>query len=377
MAAISTLARLLAGLCIIGTLLPLLRARPWWVRIWDFPRQQLALLGLAAGLALVAAGGLWRPADQVLLALLAAAIVWQLGHVLPYTPLWPAQGRRTHSAPARRLGLLVVNVLMDNRRSAGLASGIRASDPDLVLALETDAWWVGRLAEMLPAHAHRVLHPLDNTYGLALFSRLELVEPELRFLLRPEIPSLRTRVRLRSGEEVALFGIHPEPPSPTEADSSLPRDAELVLVGREAAQESLPVIVAGDLNDVAWSRTSRLFRRLSGLIDPRIGRGPYNSFHAGHWWLRWPLDHVFYGPDFLLHRLRRLPAFGSDHFPILIELELNPRAPAVQEVEAADREDRREAEATLAEAAAEGAAQLPASRTPSSSRCASSIAGSS
>ncbi|MFO1047449.1 MAG: endonuclease/exonuclease/phosphatase family protein [Geminicoccaceae bacterium] len=142
-------------------------------------------------------------------------------------------------------------------------------------------------------------------------------------------------------------------------------------------RERLPVIVAGDLNDVAWSRTSRLFRRLSGLIDPRIGRGPYNSFHAGHRWLRWPLDHVFYSPDFLLHRLRRLPAFGSDHFPILIELEYQPRASAVQEVEAADREDHSEAKETLEEARAEGAAQLPGSRTPSSSRCASSMAGSS
>ena len=377
MAPIPTLSRVLAGLCILGTLLPLLRLRPWWVRVWDFPRQQLALLGVAAGPALVAVGGLRQPVDQVLLVLLVAAIAWQLGHVLPYTPLWPAQGKRTHSAPERRLGLLVVNVLMDNRESAGLASGIRASDPDLVLALETDAWWVERLAEILPRHGHRLLHPLDNTYGLALFSRLELVAPELRFLLRPEIPSLRTRVRLRSGEEVVLFGIHPEPPSPTEAPSSLPRDAELVLVGREAARECLPVIVAGDLNDVAWSHTSRLFRRLSGLIDPRIGRGVYNSFHAGHWWLRWPLDHVFYSPDFLLHRLQRLPAFGSDHFPILIELECQPRAAAVQAVEAADRDDRREAAETLAEAAAEGAAQLPASRTPSSSRWASSMAGSS
>lgn len=350
MAWILTLARLLAGVCVLGTLLPLLRARSWWVRIWDFPRQQIAVLGFAAGLGLVASGGLWRPVDQVLLLLLAAAVAWQLGHVLPYTPLWRPQGKRTHSLPARSLSLLVVNVLMDNRESAGLAAGIRASDPDLVLALETDAWWVERLAEMLPGHEHRVLHPLDNTYGLALFSRRELAEPELRFLLQSEIPSLRTRVRLGSGEEVVLICIHPEPPSPTEADSSLPRDAELVLVGREVAREPKPVIVAGDLNDVAWSHTSRLFRRLSGLIDPRVGRGFYNSFHAGHWWLRWPLDHVFYSPDFLLHRLQRLPAFGSDHFPILIELEFHPRAAAVQEVEEADRDDHQEARETLAEA---------------------------
>ena len=218
--------------------------------------------------------------------------------------------------------------------------------------METDAWWVDRLAAMLPGHTHRILHPLDNTYGLALFSRLELLHPELRFLLREGIPSLRTRVRLRSGEDVVLIGIHPEPPSPTETDSSLPRDAELVLVGREVAKEAKPVIVAGDLNDVAWSRTSRLFRRLSGLIDPRIGRGFYNSFHAQHWWLRWPLDHVFYSPDFLLHRLQRLPAFGSDHFPILIDLEYHPRAAAIQEVDDAEHGDHREARETLAEAAA-------------------------
>ena len=163
-------------------------------------------------------------------------------------------------------------------------------------------------------------------------------------------------MRLRSGEDVVLIGIHPEPPSPTEADSSLPRDAELVLVGHEIARATEPMIVAGDLNDVAWSRTSRLFCRLSGLVDPRIGRGFYNSFHADHPWLRWPLDHVFYSPDFLLRRLARLPAFGSDHFPILIELDYHPRAAAAQMVDEPDHEDHREARATVAEAVAEASA---------------------
>lgn len=342
--------RLLAGACVLATLLPLARSRLWWVRAGDFPRQQIVALGCVAALGLLAL----RPqgADALLLAALAAALGWQLVMILPYTRLWRRQGLASGGGDeARALRLVVVNVLMTNREVDGLARSLAASSPDIVLALETDRWWTERLAELLPEHPHRLLHPLDNTYGMALFSRLELARAELRFLLDAAIPSLRARVRLRSGEEIVLIGVHPEPPSPTEADSSLPRDAELVLVGREIGREQGPVIVAGDLNDVAWSRTSRLFRRLSGLIDPRIGRGFYNSFHAGHPWLRWPLDHVFYSPDFLLRRLVRLPAFGSDHFPILIELEYHPRADALQEVEPAEPDDHHEARETLAEAA--------------------------
>ena len=351
---LAALAQLLAGLCILVTLLPLAKARVWWVRAWDFPRQQILLVGLIAGIGVGASHGTQLGWQTALLALLAAAMGWQLAMILPYTPLWRRQARATRSQPSRSLRLVVVNVLMTNREADGLAGSLATTNPDLVLALETDAWWVDRLAAMLPGHTHRILHPLANTYGLALFSRLELLHPELRFLLREGIPSLRTRVRLRSGEDIVLIGIHPEPPSPTEADSSLPRDAELVLVGREVAKQAKQVIVAGDLNDVAWSRTSRLFRRLSGLIDPRIGRGFYNSFHAQHWWLRWPLDHVFYSPDFLLHRLQRLPAFGSDHFPILIDLEYHPRAAVIQQVADAEHGDHREARETLAEAAATG-----------------------
>ena len=121
-----------------------------------------------------------------------------------------------------------------------------------------------------------------------LLSRLELVEPEVRFLLKPDIPSIRTGVRLRSGDVIMLYGVHPEPPSPTEAATSLPRDAELVMAGREIAQSDRPTLVAGDLNDVAWSHTSRLFRRIARMLDPRVGRGMYHTFHARYWLLRSP-----------------------------------------------------------------------------------------
>jgi hypothetical protein len=73
----------------------------------------------------------------------------------------------------------------------------------------------------------------------------------------------------------------------------------------------------------------------------------FNSFHAGYRLLRWPLDHVFVSDDFLLRDMQRLPAFGSDHFPILIRLDHEPRAVAVTEPPKADADDHAEADRKL------------------------------
>jgi hypothetical protein len=88
------------------------------------------------------------------------------------------------------------------------------------------------------------------------------------------------------------------------------------------------------------------------MLDPRAGRGVYNTFHARYWFLRWPLDHVFVSNHFLLRRLRRLPAFGSDHFPIYIAVDHAPAASHVQEAPEPNAEDRAEARDKLQRAAA-------------------------
>jgi endonuclease/exonuclease/phosphatase (EEP) superfamily protein YafD len=341
----------LAVICVATTLATWSNATHWAIRIWDFPRVQQAGLALVLAPALVVVGG--NAAAYVTAGLLALAGLNHLLRVLPYGPLWRVQLRFSASTPgSRSVSLLVVNVLMDNREADRLLEIIKGTNPDVVLAVEVDDWWTARLDSLADMYPHAVRHPLSNTYGVMLLARLPLVDPKIRFLLQDGIPSIRTGIRLRSGEVVRLYAIHPEPPSPTEADSSLGRDAELVMVGREIAQHREPSIVAGDLNDVGWSHTSRLFRRLSGLLDPRIGRGMFCTFNARWPLLRWPLDHVFVSADFLVRGMRRLPAFGSDHFPILIELDYAPQAEPLHDVPQAGPEDREEARETVAEAAA-------------------------
>ncbi|MGH6919591.1 MAG: endonuclease/exonuclease/phosphatase family protein, partial [Geminicoccaceae bacterium] len=187
----------LAHLLIVMTIVPFHKGETWWVRACDFPRSQIAVLivaTLAAMAAFLEMSGFNLALALVLLLCLGA----QLAVILPYTPLWPFEIRDAHGpVTPRSLSLLIVNVLMDNRAIDRLAAIIASSDPDIVLAVETDDWWCERLQETLPGHRFQITHPLPNTYGMTLLSRLELIDPEVRALLKPAIPSILTRVRLR------------------------------------------------------------------------------------------------------------------------------------------------------------------------------------
>jgi len=315
---------LVAALLVVATLLPITRMRQWWVRGLDFPRVQITTCILATLLWY----GVWSrfgdpPSPLWVLALLAC-LGWQLSWIWPYSEMHAqevlsATPSERHRCPSLRV--VTSNVLMDNRDADRLLEHVRREAPHILVALESDRWWQEQLDE-LDDYPHRIACPLDNRYGMHVYSRLPLHSPTIDFLVDDDIPSMGAFVELEDGTRVRLHVIHPTPPAPGENPRSTERDVELLILAQRLEDCADPTIVTGDLNDVAWSATTQLFRHRSGLLDPRVGRGMFNTFHAWHWYLRWPLDHTFVSGHFRVLDVRRLPSIGSDHFPVLFDLAL-------------------------------------------------------
>ncbi len=335
------LVRIAAAIILLGSAASVIGSEQWWIRVWDFPRIQFAI-------ALVLGGAfLWwfdRRAVRWLPLVMAICACWQFYRVFPYTPLAETEVSLADAAnltTSSCFSVLSFNVLQDNRDYPATIAMLERENPDVVLVLETDKAWLNALEPTLSNYPSRLSRALDNKYGIAFATRFPMREGRVQDLAEPDTPSVHAT--LDGPESFRIIGLHPRPPRP--AQDTDERDAELVIAARHAAKQSVPVLAIGDFNDVAWSNTSSLFKRLGAFLDPRIGRGPFATFPADKTWLGWPLDHVFVTKEFLLEEIRVLENVGSDHRPIVARLCLAPqKAPTLNsEPVAPDGEDRSDA----------------------------------
>lgn len=330
----------LAGLIISFSLLPLIRKDHWTFRVFEFPRAQKWVINVAIALGYVFAVGISSPIDWVIISLLFINFIYLTYQIYPYLPVSPKQIQSAKKGKKADIKLFIANVLQENRKFEKLNKLVHKRDADLVLLVETDQWWKDKCVEGFgEKYEYKVLEDRENTYGMLIFSKLPLKDVEVRYLIKKEVPSIITHVILKNKKIIKFIAIHPEPPVPGENPYSTDRDSEILLIGKEAANDNMPLIVAGDLNDVAWSYTSTLFQKVSGLLDPRRGRGLFSSFNAKYPLFRWPLDHIFCSGHFRVQNMRRLRGIGSDHFPIAIDLHLHAVDDDSEELDV-DNEDK-------------------------------------
>jgi len=344
----------IACIFIGATLLPLLKHEAWWIRIFDFPRTQIA----AGGAAVIAFYSLLYEerglASNLILLVLAACVAYQVSRMFPYTRFARKQvlGFREND-PDRRIRVLVSNIYRKNRDYERFLKMVREKNPDVICILEPDEWWDRMLSPLGEEYPYSAKHHCNDGYGMFFYTRLK---PRgmmtVDYLVEDYVPSVFAILELRSGEPVEFYCLHPNPPNPKYSTDTTERDAELLIVGKRVKKSKKPALVAGDLNDVAWSYTTLLFQKISGMLDPRIGRGFFNTFHVKWPFLRFPLDHIFVTESFRYVKLETLPDIGSDHFPIFAELSYEPErkeAQANNKYEA-DAGDKKEAEEKIEEA---------------------------
>ncbi len=340
-------AQWLAGFIAFVTVWGWLPLDNWWVRGVEFPRIQIMVLGVMAWISMISFGSEWQIVQWLLFIALTVTLAYQIRMVLPYTRLWKKEvqtAKDDAKLAEQQIKIMVSNVLTPNDKTQDLVDLVNDKNPDILITLETDKKWQQALSQIEPDYPYTVKIPLDNLYGMHLYSKLELIDPEVKYLIIDDIPSIHSQLRLQSGRVIWLYCLHPMPPSPTEAEKSTTRDAELLMVGKHIKEHDQTAILAGDLNDVAWSKTTRRFQRISGLLDPRIGRHFINTFHVKYPFLRWALDHIFHSACFTLVEIKRMPSIGSDHFPVMTTLQYEPEETEKQEQNAptTDAEDIKE-----------------------------------
>ncbi|MDN3494237.1 endonuclease/exonuclease/phosphatase family protein [Winogradskyella bathintestinalis] len=329
-----TLKNILTGfgmLAIILTLMPFVALDYWWIRMFDFPHLQLTFLTVLAILFYIIKFDFkaWR--DYLFIGILIACCIFQFLKIFPYTAF--AQYEVLNSEKNKpKISLFTANVLQKNREYQLLKTMYKDINADIMLFTETDSKWTNALnADMSPIFGHTIKVPKENTYGMLLYSRLELFDSEVKYLVSDSVPSIHTKLKLSTNDTIQLYAIHPTPPMPEENPTSSGRDTEMMMIAKLALDSKYPVIVIGDFNDVAWSQTSKLFQSVSRLLDVRKGRGLYNTFSADSYILRWPLDHIFISSEFKLTKVVRCDDINSDHYPLLSILSYEPEDKQLQQ----------------------------------------------
>ena len=309
--------RHLSNLCLLvlaGAVVAL--AAPWLARVWlGFD----ALSHFIPHFAMLAAGAfvcLLYPNGRGLLVMLAMPVLAAL--VVAGVGLWHASPGFDRPPGQGRVRVMSFNVLSRNHDLDGIEAEVRRNRPDILGVPEfyrNKLPLHARLKDILPYQANCAHKKFCN---LALFSRwpIDSVKAASRWLGPPYLHAI---VRMRQGP-VHVFVVH------TLRFPWLgPQYRQMGAMARIVRRQKGAKIVMGDFNASPFSITLEHFLKETGLR--RLTWLPS--------WPAWPvplpqlaIDHVFVSGHW---RLVAGPwvgmAAGSDHLPVILELEWAGRAP--------------------------------------------------
>ncbi len=241
-----------------------------------------------------------------------AGVVITTATMAPYYQALPSA-----AAPAAKFRLVTFNVWDRNEEIERALDFLQRSDADALILQEVNLARLDAWAQRLPAYPYRASAPAWGQ-GVAVFSRWPLrMEP----LAGPEKTTRVVRTTIDwEGVPLNILGAHLT--WPLGGRNAAMRNAELAALAQAARNITGPTLLAGDFNLTPWSRQHEHFTRASGLTDCAIGHGLLPSWPAQAWPARIRIDLCFASAHWRVRAMTLGPELGSDHLPVIIDLEL-------------------------------------------------------
>jgi endonuclease/exonuclease/phosphatase (EEP) superfamily protein YafD len=306
-----------AAAALVASLMPLAARYGWAFDIAASFRVQYVVVDVLLALAcLLQRKRIWCLA-------LAACAAFSAWPVLPYVAL-PINAAAAAPVSQHTIKILSANVLYRNHSAQRLLEIVREESPDIVLLVEYTPEWAAQVGELRAAYPYHLEGPLKNPWGIALFSRFPFDSSKAI----PVGPSYGVQASVRTPDgPLMVIGTHlASPMTPSRAAT---RDSQLDSLATRVGRVTGPIVVVGDLNITPYSPLFQDWLARTDLTDTRRGRTLSPSWPVQLPMLGVPIDHCAVGHGVMIVGHRRLPAFGSDHYPILAELALaSPAAPA-------------------------------------------------
>jgi endonuclease/exonuclease/phosphatase (EEP) superfamily protein YafD len=265
---------------------------------------------------------LWLAARRGRLGLMALGTVGVLAAVALMAPEYGRPIRpRVQPGAGRQIRLIQFNAWQRNTDPAATADWIAGEAPDVVTIEDVTP----PLAQALMDRGFRPSRGMVNTmiFSRGLTPLTSMRVPFRDWALLPDFA--RARFRTPGGNEAfSVVAVHLI--RPNQGDTA--REAELVakLLDRQSRER---LIIAGDFNLTPWSFA---LRRVDGRLglerrDRAIATWPACP-NPGPWPVCvpafLPIDHVYAGPAWRTVAISRGPRLGSDHYPLVVDLALEP-----------------------------------------------------
>jgi endonuclease/exonuclease/phosphatase (EEP) superfamily protein YafD len=285
----------------------------WWLDVLANFRAQYVVVLAVLGLIIVSSR--WRRTG---VAILAVALV----NAFFVAPLFfGSPGEPVAGAPEVRM--MSFNLLSTNEHYNEVIEYIEANAPDIVLLHEASRPWEVAM-ESSGLDYQIVRGRSDNLIFGTLVLAAQSVDAASFGFAEGDGRAIALTYQ-PEGWPVPVKVLSSHPVAPTTGERAALRDAQLGFAAEWAGQQDGAYLVVGDLNASPWSSPFRSLASDGGLRNSQIGFGLQPTFSANTIFpLRVPIDHLLHSDDLRVRDRRLGPPMGSDHFPLLVDLQYAP-----------------------------------------------------